>query len=318
MNKRFVFITGANGFIGRALCTKMIENGCKVKGVFRKTSEINTLPAGIEKVYLDSIDSCNFIEQDFSGVDAVVHLAACAHVMKDFPDSLETFRKINVQGTQRLAQIAAKSGVKRFIFISTVKVNGEENSERYAENDIPAPRDAYGKSKLEAEYLLARIARETGMEVVILRPPLVYGPGVRANFENLIKIACCGLPLPFKNIRNLRSFIYLGNLVDAISICITHPSAAGETFMLSDGHDISTPDLIKIIASAMHAKPFLFSLRIDILEILCKIMGRGKDIKKLTATLLVDSSKIRNMLGWHPPFSIEEGIRETIKYYNSC
>ena len=293
-----VFITGATGFIGRAECIKMLENGWKVKGAFRKKSAFSLLPVGVESVNLGPIENCNFRNQDFAGVDAVIHLAARVHVMgADTAKSLDAFRKVNVLGTERLARTAAKIGVKRFIFISSVKVNGEGAEKPYTENDTPAPEDAYGLSKREAEDSLAGIASETGLEVVILRLPLVYGPGVKANFKNLIKIAGAGLPLPFKGIRNLRSFLYLGNLVDAVMTCVQHPKAVGETFMVSDGQDVSTPDLIKMIASAMNRKPILFSLHFSILNALCKITGKAKEMEKLTGSLFVDNSKIRNLLG---------------------
>ncbi|MBU0533487.1 MAG: NAD-dependent epimerase/dehydratase family protein [Candidatus Omnitrophica bacterium] len=313
-----VFITGATGFIGRALCAKMLENGWKVKGTFQKESEINTLPVGVEGVHLNAIESDNFNDSDFAEVDTVIHLAARVHIMSDSTvGSPDAFRKVNVLGTERLARMAAKAEVKRFIFISSVKVNGEGDLKPYNENDIPKPQDAYGISKMEAEQVLASVVAETGLQMVILRLPLVYGQGVKANFKNLIKIAGSGLPLPFKNISNRRSFIYLGNLVDAIITCVTHQLAAGETFMVSDGQDVSTPDLIKMIASAMNKKLLLFSLHPNILKALCKIAGKGKEVEKLTGTLIVDSNKIRNLLGWKPPFSLEEGIKETVKHYKS-
>ncbi|MFH1655197.1 MAG: NAD-dependent epimerase/dehydratase family protein, partial [Candidatus Omnitrophota bacterium] len=218
-------------------------------------------------------------------------------------------------GTQRLAQMAVKAGVKRFIFISSVKVNGEGKTEPYRENDAADPQDAYGISKREAEDLLTDIAKKTGLEVVILRLPLVYGPGVKANFKNLIKISASGFPLPFKGIRNLRSFLYLGNLVDAVMICIQHPKAVGETFLVSDGQDVSTTDLIKMIASAMNKKAILFSLHPGVLKAVCRIAGKAQVLEKLTGSLLVDSSKIRNLLGWNPPFTLEQGIGETVKHY---
>ncbi|MBU2495192.1 MAG: SDR family oxidoreductase [Candidatus Omnitrophica bacterium] len=309
-----VFITGATGFIGRAICAKMLENGWEVKGTFRKESAISVLPAGVEGVHLDSIESCNFCDQDFTGIDTVIHLAAHVHIMNDpVVDSVEVFRKVNVLGTERLARMAAKAGVKRFIFISSVKVNGEGVLRPYTEKDIPEPQDAYGTSKREAEDSLACISAETGLQTVVLRLPLVYGPGVKANFKNLIKITGAGLPLPFKNISNRRSFIYLGNLMDVIITCVTHPLAVGETFLVSDGQDVSTPELIKIIACAMKKKVVLFFLHPIILKALCKIAGKTEEMEKLTGTLLVDSSKIRNLLGWKPPFTLEEGIRETVR-----
>lgn len=309
-----IFITGANGFIGRNLCISLKEKDCCVRAGVR--SYIRDIIGVDEYIEVSDIGPETDWSQALTEVDIIIHLAARVHIMHEAAaDSLESFRRINVLGTEHLARMAAKAGVKRFIFISSVKVNGEGALQPYTENDTPAPEDAYGISKREAEDALARIAAETGLQTVILRLPLVYGPGVKANFKNLIKIVGTGLPLPFKGVNNRRSFIYLGNLVDAISACIAHPKAAGETFMISDGQDISTPDLIKMIASAMNKKPILFSLHPDILNVLCKITGKAKEIEKLTGNLLVDSSKIRNLLGWKPSFTLEEGIRETVKDY---
>jgi len=199
---------------------------------------------------------------------------------------------------------------------SGLAMTGKEALRAYFEDDIPAPQDAYGV-KREAEDLLAGIATETGLGMVILRLSLVYGPGVKANFKNLIKIVRSGLPLPFKSIHNRRSFLYLGNLVDAIITCITHPLAAGETFMVSDGQDVSTPDLIRMIAGAMRKKLVLFSVHPIILKALCRIAGKGEELERLTGSLLVDSGKIRNLLGWKPPWTLEEGIREMVNIMQS-
>jgi len=312
ITKQYILITGANGFIGRHLCAFLKEKGYFVRGAVR--NNVRHVSGIDEYIRVGDINEATDWQQALTGVDAVIHLAARVHIMNDpVVDPLEAFRKVNVFGTERLARAAAKAGVKRFIFISSVKVNGEGTSRPYTENDLPIPQDAYGISKREAEVSLLRIASETGLQTVILRLPLVYGPGVKANFKNLIKIAGVGLPLPFKGISNRRSFIYLGNLIDVITICITHPLAAGETFLLSDGQDVSTPDLTKMIASAMNKKPVLFSLHPGILKMLCKIAGKTEELEKLTGSLLVDSSKIRNLLDWKPPFTLEEGIRETVK-----
>lgn len=308
-----IFITGATGFIGQALCVKMLEDGYAVKAAIRRQDQAFYLPAGAERAHIESIETFDRY-QELEGVDMVIHLAGRAHLIKGrAADSLEAFRKVNAFGTECLARMAVKAGVRKFIFISSVKVNGEGTSQPYSEDDLPAPQDAYGISKMEAEQALTRIAGKTSLQVVILRIPLVYGPGVKANFKNLIKIVRLGVPLPFKGINNRRSFIYLGNLVDAIITCISHPSAVGETFMLSDGQDVSTPDLIKMVASAMDKKAVLFSLHPGILKALCKILRKSGEMEKLTGSLFVDSSKIRNLLGWKPPFTLEEGIKETVK-----
>jgi len=311
-----VLVTGANGFIGQALCKFFCTSGFGLLAAVRQKD--NRLLADYEVVEVGDIGPQTDWQKALTGMDTVVHLAGREHILKEHSSNfLMEFRKINVLGTERLARMAAKAGVKRFIFISSVKVNGEGALRSYTEKDIPEPQDAYGISKREAEDSLARIAGETGLKTVFLRPPLVYGPGVKANFKNLMKIAGAGLPLPFKGINNRRSFLYLGNLVDAIIICISHPLAAGETFLVSDGQDVSTPNLIKMIALAMDKKAVLFSLHPGILKALCKIAGKGKEMEKLTGSLLIDSSKIRNLLGWKPPFTLEEGIKETAKYYKS-
>jgi nucleoside-diphosphate-sugar epimerase len=296
-NSLKILVTGANGFIGRSLCATLKEKGYFVRGAVR--NNMRDVPGVDEYAQVGDIDGSTAWRQALGGIDVVVHLAGRAHVLKDSAaNPIESFRKVNVLGTERLARSCVEAGVKRFIFISSVKADGD---------------DAYGVSKREAENSLACIAKETGLEVVILRLPLVYGPGVKANFKNLIKLAISGLPLPFKGINNRRSFLYLGNLVDAISVCIIHPLAAGETFLVSDGQDVSTPELIRMVAGAMGKRVVLFHLHFGILKTLCRIVGKAGELEKLTGSLVVDSSKIRNLLGWKPPFTLEEGIRETVK-----
>jgi nucleoside-diphosphate-sugar epimerase len=321
--REIALVTGASGFIGRNLCVTLKEKGFFVRGAVR--NNVCYISGADECVRVGEVNESTDWQQALTGADTVIHLAARVHILNNSAsDSVEAFRRVNVLGTERLAQLAAKAGVKRFIFISSVKVNGEGLRDSsafglgmtkgaYTEKDVPAPQDAYGISKMDAEQILASVAADTGLNVVVLRLPLVYGPGVKANFKNLIKIAGSGLPLPFKGINNRRSFLYLGNLVNAINTCITHPLAAGETFMVSDCADVSTPELIKMIALAMKKKAVLFYLRSDILKALCKIMGRSEELEKLTGTLIIDSGKIRNLLGWRPPFTMEEGIGETIK-----
>lgn len=312
--KQNILVTGASGFIGRSLCVFLKGKGYYVRAAVR--NRIQDISGVDDYVQVGDIDQKTDWQQALTGVDAVIHLAARVHIMDDKADNpVEAFRKVNVFGTENLARMAVKAGVKRFIFLSSVKVNGEGKTEPYREDDIAQPQDAYGISKLEAEYLLKKIEAETNFQTVIFRIPLVYGPGVKANFKNLIKIAGAGLPLPFKGINNRRSFLYIGNLINAIGLCLNHQNAAGEIFLLSDGQDVSTTELLKIIAGAMNKKIRLFYLHPNILKILCKITGKEQSLDKLIGSLFIDSGKIRNLLDWKAPFTLEQGIRETVKFY---
>src|SRR3972149_1484082 len=227
---RSVLITGANGFVGQALCKRMASNGWQIRGTVRSAKQVASLPIGVQAEQIESITADTDWSNALAGVDAVVHLAARVHVMNDtVSDPLSAFRQINVAGTERLARMAATNGVKRFVYISSVKVNGEGCEKPFTEHNIPAPEDPYGVSKWEAEQVLHKVAKEAGLEVVILRPPLLYVPGVKANFLSLLKLIDRAIPLPLSSINNLRSLICVGNLVDAIITCITHPLAVGQT-----------------------------------------------------------------------------------------
>jgi nucleoside-diphosphate-sugar epimerase len=255
-------------------------------------------------------------EGALAGVDTVIHLAARVHIMDDTAaDPLTQFRKVNVEGTARLAREAAKAGVRRLVFISSIKVNGEETGTPYTPDSPPNPADPYGISKWEAEQALLTIGAETGLEVVIVRPTLVYGPGVKANFLNMIKVVHRGIPLPFASISNKRSLIYVGNLVDALAVCATHPSAAGRTYLVSDGEDVSTPDLIRMTAAALGVPARLFPFPLSLMRLVGKITGKTAAVNRLTGSLTVDSSRIRSELGWKPPFTMREGLRETAKWF---
>jgi nucleoside-diphosphate-sugar epimerase len=250
------------------------------------------------------------------GVEAVVHLAARVHVMRDTSvDPLAAFRAVNTEGTLNLARQAAAAGVKRFIFVSSIKVNGEGRDSPYTEFDLPAPQDAYAISKWEAEQGLREIESATGMEVVILRPPLVYGPGVGANFLRLMRSVERGWPMPFGRVDNRRSLLYLGNFTDAIRVCLDHPAAAGKTFLVSDGDDVSSADLIRRLALAMCRPARLLPVPPSWLRAAGVLFGRGAEVDRLLGSLCVDSSQIRRELGWRPPFSMDEGLRQTADYY---
>lgn len=311
-DRKRVLVTGASGFIGRNLCAFLKKSGYFVRGTGRRDG--HDISWVNEYIQVGEINEKTNWQPALAGVDTVIHLAARVHIMREnAADSLEEFRRVNALGTKHLARMAVEAGVKRFIFTSSVKVNGEGRQAPYTEEDVPAPEDAYGVSKLEAEQVLAQIAAETGFEVTILRLPLVYGPGVKANFRNLIKLVSCRLPIPFKSIKNRRSFLYIGNLIDVIMICLRDPKAVGQTFLVSDGQDVAVPDLIRIIAKAMGKRAILFSLPLGLLKMLCKIVGKTEVLEKLTGSLCVDIGKIRNLLNWNPPFTIEEGIKEALR-----
>jgi nucleoside-diphosphate-sugar epimerase len=310
-----ILVTGANGSIGRTLCERMLGENLRVHGAVRP-GKASLLPKGVEVILIDSIDGDTDWKNTFEGVNTVVHLAARVHVMKDSSSNpFAEYCKVNVNGTERLAHEAASANVKRFIYMSSVKVNGEGRPTPYNEEDIQKPQDNYSLSKWEAEKVLSNIAEETGMEIVILRSPLVYGPRVKANFLRLLKVAERGIPLPLASIDNRRSLIYLGNVVDAIITCIKHPRANGQTYLVSDGEDISTPKLVRLISKAMGKKARLFSFPPNILKTIGKITGRSAEIERLIGSLCVDSRKIRTMLGWNPPYTLEEGIRKTVLWY---
>jgi nucleoside-diphosphate-sugar epimerase len=243
----------------------------------------------------------------------VVHAAARTHIMQDtVADPLTAFRLVNVQGTLNLARQAAEAGVKRFVFLSSVKVNGEltQMGHPFRENDIPAPQDPYALSKYEAVAGLCRLAEETGMEVVIIRPPLVYGPGVKANFENMIRWVRRGIPLPFAAVSNKRSFVALDNLVDFIATCIVHPKAANQTFLVSDGEDLSTAELLQRVGLVLGKPMRLFPVPANLLQLAAGLIGKKTMAQRLCGSLQVDISKARDFLDWAPPLSVDEGLRQ--------
>lgn len=314
-----VFVTGATGFVGKMLCYSLVEKGYLVKGTVRSPEKIALLPQNMEFHMVNEIGPFTEWTEALNGVDTVIHLASRVHVVKETSgDPLKEYRKVNTTGTERLLEMASKAGIRRFIYLSTIKVNGEKTGgHSFSEEDSASPDDPYAQSKWEAEQILLKSAGKTGFEIVIIRPPLIYGPHVLGNFLSLLNWVDKGFPLPLYNVKNLRSLIYLGNLVDAIITCIVHPHAVGETFLVSDGKDISTPDLIRMIASAMRKKARLLPFSPVLLKAIARVVGKGPEIDRLTGSLCIDSSKIRKVLGWKPPFTIEEGIYETVKWYQS-
>ncbi len=252
-------------------------------------------------------------------VDQVVHLAARVHSMNEnSADLLAEFYRVNVEGAANLLRQAAAAGVRRFVFLSSIKVNGEFTvaCQRFAADDVPTPGDAYGISKHEAEQVLRQIAAETNMEFVVLRPPMVYGPGVKGNFFRLMQAIDKRRPLPLGGIKNQRSLIYLGNLVDAIRLCLTHPKAAGKTFMVSDGDDVSTPELVRRVAAALSLRPFLVPVPVSWIRWAGGVLGKQGAVDRLLGSLCVDITPLREELGWTPPYTMQAGLESTAQWYH--
>lgn len=311
MRMHSVLITGASGFVGKSLCVQMLRQGYSIRAAIRSTA----LPIeNVEVELVETIDANTDWSNALAEADVIIHLAARVHVMKDHAsDPLAEFRKVNVDGTLNLARQAAKACVKRFIFISSVKVNGEytDTGAPFTELDKPHPQDAYGISKLEAELGLLKIAQETGMEVVIIRPPLIYGVGVKANFASLLSVVKRGIPLPLGAINNKRSFIYVENLVSFILHCVYHPLAANEVFLVSDGQDLSTTGLLKACASAMGVKSRLLPVPQKLIEVVAAMLGKRAVAQRLCGNLQVDITKARELLGWNPAYSVVDGLKVT-------
>lgn len=310
-----LLVTGANGFVGRSVCAEANKRGLHVTGVVRSASQQF---AGIKTITVDEIGSETNWTASIVGIDVVIHLAARVHVMKDTSsDPLHEFRKVNTEGSEHLARSAAAMGVRRFVYVSSIKVNGEESGDesKFNEFDAPNPQDPYGVSKWESEQALHRIAQETGLEVVIVRPPLVYGAGVKGNFVQMLNVLAKGVPLPLASIQNLRSLIYVENLVDALILCATHPAAAGQTYLVSDGEDVSTPDLLRQLGIGIGCPARLFDCPLPLLKIAGRFAGKSEQVERLLGSLQVDNSKIRRELGWKPPYTLQQGLQETAQWY---
>lgn len=287
-------LTGASGFIGSALASSLTRNGTAVKHYsFSEMLDGNVL-------------------QFETGYDVCIHLAARVHVMNDrVRDPLAEFRRCNVAGTVTLARQAAEAGIRRFVYISSIKVNGESTAPgtSFKPTDAPATRDPYGISKHEAESALHDIGRQTGMEITVIRPPLVYGPGVKANFAAMMRLIYRGVPLPIGCVRNKRSLVGLDNLISLIELCTVHPAAANQTFLVSDGIDLSTPDLARRIGDALGKPARLVPIPESIIKLGMGALGKADISQRLCESLQVDISVTRNLLGWTPPVSIDAGLR---------
>jgi len=304
-----LLLTGATGFVGQHLVSALIQRNLPHQIAVRNQAGNS---AHSEYISVGDINAHTAWSKALEGVTDVIHLAARVHITQETSsDAYAAFRAVNTKGTLNLARQAAAAGVRRFVFLSSVKVNGEGSPHAYRETDTPAPKDAYAVSKWEAEQGLWNISAETGMQIVILRIPLVYGPGVGANFLQLLKTVNKGWPLPLGAIHNRRSLLYIGNLVDATLVVLKHPDAANKLYLLSDGQDVSTSQLVELIAKALNKPPRLFAVPQGLLRLVAILMGKTSAVDRLFGSLYLDSGKIQQELGWVPPFSMQEGLNET-------
>lgn len=312
-----ILVTGAHGFVGKALLESLQRQELLVRRVLK--SYHPKIANADDYVVADLSDETDWTFA-LRGVSQIIHLAARVHVMNDrSPDALAEFRRVNVQGTVNLARQAAEAGVKRFIFLSSIKVNGEltEMGKPFTADDEPAPEDPYGISKYEAEQALRQIASDSGMELVVIRPPLVYGPGVKANFESMMKWLAKGVPLPLGAITgNRRSLVALDNLIDLIVTCLNHPNAANQIFLVSDGEDISTTDLLIHMGKALGRPARLFYMPLVLLKVGALLMRKKSVYQRLTGSLQLDITKTQKLLDWTPPVTLDEGLRRVARGFN--
>ena len=312
-----ILITGATGFVGRAVIRALRAEGHTLSGTTRQP-DLGQGPEGVPLYRVaDFADEADW-GRVVAGADIVVHLAARAHETTEHgTGALALYRAVNRDGSRRLGEAAAAAGVKRFIFMSSVKAMGEETTRPLRETDPPRPEDAYGISKWEAEQALAEVAARTGLALVILRPPLVYGPYARGNLLSLIQAVDRGWPLPLGGIDNLRSLVSSANLAAAVALVVTHPYAADSTFFVSDGEDVSTPELVRRLAWALGRAARLISLPGPAISMARRLPVLGTKVRRLTGSLQVDSSLIRERLGWSPPQTLDQGIAEIAAWYRA-
>ncbi|WP_282384421.1 MULTISPECIES: SDR family oxidoreductase [unclassified Pseudomonas] len=316
-----ILVTGATGFLGRSLVQHFsnfpdISVVAALRNVNAKFPEIVTVTR-----VSDIGDDTNWRES-LTGVDVVVHAAARVHVMQeDSAQSIEAFRAVNVKGTLCLARQAVAAGAKRFIYISSIKVNGEATllGHAFSASDTPLPSDAYGISKYEAEQQLMQLAQTGAIEVVIIRPVLIYGPGVGANFRQMMSWLTKGIPMPFGSVHNLRSLVSLDNVVDLVSTCVDHPHAPNQVFLVSDDEDVSTTQLMQRLLTFLGKKIWLVPVPVSLLKFFARLVGRGAVAQRLLGSLQVDIKKNRELLGWRPPFTLDEGLKATAEHFlESC
>jgi nucleoside-diphosphate-sugar epimerase len=308
-----ILLTGASGFVGNAILSTAYQRNLKILPIYRSARSENLRS---DSVFVPVIDHSTDWSEALLGIDTLIHTAALTHIIsKSLWDHLAEFRCVNVEGTLNLARQAAAAGVRRFIFISSIKVNGESTSQgcSFTADDAPAPQDAYGLSKAEAEAGLQQLSQETAMEVVIIRPPLVYGPGVKGNFSRLLRWVTLGLPIPLGLVtNNRRSLVALDNLVDLIFTCVNHPNAANQTFLVSDDEDLSTADLMRRIGESLNKPARLVSIPVSMLIIASRLFGKSSTAQRLLGSLQVDITKTCTVLNWKPQVSVDEGLRRAV------
>ena len=311
-----ICITGANGFIGKTLYESLKAPDNHIRG-FVRFMDLDNNSSETEYISVGDINSKTNWKDHLKGFDCVIHCAGLTHQMSSIKD-INVYNLVNIDGTKRLAEQSVEAGIKRLVFLSSVKVNGESTyqinmKQKFSYEDKPNPQDLYAKSKLGAEKSLWEISSRTGLEVVVVRLPLVYGNGVKGNLERLIKLVKSRIPLPLSLVKNQRSMIGIDNLVDLLIRCIDHPEASGKTFLASDGEDLSTPELIKLIASSMGRKANLFPCPIFMLKLLTSVLGKREEINRLVGSLRIDDSYTKEILNWTPPITVKEGIRRMVQ-----
>lgn len=316
-----VLVTGANGFIGQHLCRDLLGAGWKVKGAVRGPDTVRDLPVGVTRVAIGDLGPETNWTQALEDVDVVVHLAARVHVIserKNQAEALRVYRRVNVEGTRRLVESCVRAGVRRLIFMSSVKAVGEggHSPDRpYTETDACRPVDPYGISKMEAEQIVSAAGKTRGIQVVILRAPLVYGPGVRGNFLRLLRALDGGLPIPVATVRNARSMVFVGNLVDIIRLSMEHPLAAGAIFFVADQEPLSTQELIRRLSHHLGRRPRIVPVPVGLLMFVASCFGKRLEVDRLVGSLVVDTHALRGALGWHPPFGVDHGLAETVRWF---
>lgn len=312
-----VMVTGASGFVGKALCSVLVERGMNVVAVVRQHG--SSMPANTDSVAVGAINGATYWSVALKGVTTVIHLAARAHVMKDeAADPLAAFRETNVEGTLHLARAALAAGVRRFVFVSSIGVHGNQSDRPFRHDDLPNPVEPYARSKLEAERALNELLLESDMDLVIVRPPLVYGPDCPGNFRRLLQLVASGLPLPFASISSKRSFISVWNLSDFLRICACDPRANGQVFVVSDMEDVSLPNLLRGLAAGMNGKLRMIPVPVSMLFIFARLLGKALLFDKLCGELTVDATSTRDRLDWTPPVSLAEGLHRTGKCYGKA